>query len=257
MILEKANDLLVETTKFYSLGDLFPDVEQPLIIAGPCSLESTEMLDEVAGQLNQMNVKMLRAGVYKPRTSPYDFQGIGKSGIKTLSEIAKKHNMYSVSEIMDTRDLDYMLDNIDLIQVGTRNMQNFALLKEIGKTNHPVLLKRGMASTIDEFILAAEYIASEGNRKIILCERGIRTFDTATRNTLDIACIPIIHHKTNLPIIVDVSHSLGRKDIMKEVICAVRAVGADGLMIEVHPNPPQAMSDSEQQVTIEELKKII
>jgi len=231
--------------------------KEPVIIAGPCAVENEEYLDKVASLLTQNNVKLLRGGAYKPRTSPYDFQGLGEEGMKIISKIGKKYNLITVSEIVDARDLDEMLKYIDVLQIGARNMQNFELLKEVGRLNIPVILKRGMSATIQEFILAAEYIAVQGNRNIMLCERGIRTFETKTRNTLDISSIPIIKQETSLPIIADISHSLGRKDIAVPIAKAAVAAGADGIMVEVHPQPELALSDSKQQLNPEEFKELM
>lgn len=228
------------------------------IIAGPCSVENTKDLETVAKSIERMGTKYIRGGTYKARTSPYSFQGMGRDGLKILKYVAQKYNLKSVSEIVDPRHLESMIDFVDILQIGSRNMQNFELLKEIGGSKHPVILKRGFCSTIQEFIFAAEYIAVEGNQNIILCERGIRTFETETRNTLDIACIPIIKNQTKLQIIADLTHSLGkRKDIIADVAKAVIAVGADGIMVEVHPDPASALSDSSQQLTIPEFEAFV
>lgn len=231
--------------------------KSPIIIAGPCSIENIEYLDKVAAALVEREIRFIRGGAYKPRTSPYDFQGLKEDGLKILNEISKKYGLFSVSEVVDTRDIELVCKYVDILQIGARNMQNYELLKEIGQTNHPVILKRGMSASIQEFILAAEYIALQGNRNIILCERGIRTFETKTRNTLDISSIPIIKNETNLPIIVDISHSLGRKDIVNPIAKAVLAVGADGIIVEVHPKPELALSDSKQQLNIDEFFSLL
>lgn len=249
--------LIVENEKFNNIREMFSLKSDFAIIAGPCSIESEEQIDFIADKIKKMGVKMLRGGAYKPRTSPYSFQGMQKEGLEILKRIGKKHRLKTVSEIMDTRDIDVMIDNVDFIQVGSRNMANYSLLKELGKTNKPILLKRGLMSTIDEFIYAAEYIAMGGNRNIVLCERGIRTFEIATRNTLDLSCVPIIKNRTKLPIIVDLSHSLGRKDIIVQMAKASKACGADGIMIEVHNNPEKAMSDSLQKLTIDEFDVLV
>ena len=241
--------------KFNSIKEQFSSLKDNFyIIAGPCSVESQEIMDKVAKELYLSGVKFLRGGAFKPRTSPYDFQGLGKQGIKILSETAKKYGMLTVSEIVDPRYLEYMIEFIDILQVGSRNMQNFELLKEIGKSGHPVILKRGMCATTEEFKFAAEYIACEGNRNITMCERGIRTFETATRNTLDISCMAILKKETQLPVIADLSHSLGRKDILPDIARAVMALGVDGIMVEVHSDPKNALSDNFQQLTIDEFK---
>ncbi len=227
------------------------------IIAGPCSVENERIMDETAQELSKLGIKILRGGAYKPRTSPYDFQGLKKEGLKILSQTGKKYNMITVSEIVDTRHLETMADYVDILQVGSRNMQNFELLKEIGRSKLPVIIKRGMCSTIEEFKLAAEYVACEGNRNIIMCERGIRTFETATRNTLDISCAAILKKETQLPVIVDLSHSLGRKDIIIEIAKAVLALGTDGIMVEVHSQPQKALSDSIQQLNLKEFRNLL
>lgn len=231
--------------------------EQPIIIAGPCAVEKVEFLESIASFLSSKGVKFLRGGAYKPRTSPYDFQGLGEEGLKILQEAGRKYNMITVTEVVDTRDVQLVARYVDVLQVGARNMQNFELLKEVGGADRPVLLKRGMMSTIQEFILAAEYIGSRGNRKIMLCERGIRTFETKTRNTLDISSIPIIKKETSLPILVDLSHSLGRKDIIKPIAKAALAAGADGIVMEVHPNPECALSDAKQQLNPSEFEELL
>jgi 3-deoxy-7-phosphoheptulonate synthase / chorismate mutase len=243
---------------FKSLKEMF-DIPCgfPMIIAGPCAVENIEYMDEVARALVKCNIKFIRGGAYKPRTSPYDFQGLKEQGLKIASEVSKRYNLIFVTEVVDTRDVELIMKYTDILQIGARNMQNYELLKEVGKTNRPVILKRGMSATIREFLFAAEYIALEGNRNIILCERGIRTFETETRNTLDISCIPIIKHETNLPIIVDLSHSLGRKDIINPIAKSVLASGADGIMVEVHPKPEYALSDCKQQLSIHEFMEMM
>lgn len=232
-------------------------LSERIMIAGPCSIESLQQLDVVALELVRHNVQVIRGGAFKPRTSPYSFQGMGIEGLKFIDFIRKKYQLYAISEIVDPRDIELGIKYTDIIQIGSRNMCNFALLKEIGKTKHPVLLKRGMMSTIEEFLLAAEYIVSNGNSNVILCERGIRTFETETRNTLDIACIPIVKSKTNLPIIVDLSHSLGRKDIISPIARAALGAGADGIMVEIHPDPPNAYSDNNQQLDFSEFSMLM
>jgi 3-deoxy-7-phosphoheptulonate synthase/chorismate mutase len=243
---------------FLKIHEMFnlPKAE-PIIIAGPCAVEKVEYLETIAAFLSSKGVKFLRGGAYKPRTSPYDFQGLGEEGLKILQSVGQKYGMITVTEVVDTRDVGVVAHYVDVLQVGARNMQNFELLKEVGTTNHPVLLKRGMMSTMQELMLAAEYIGLRGNRKIILCERGIRTFETKTRNTLDISSIPIIKKETTLPILVDLSHSLGRKDIIKPVAKAALAVGADGLVIEVHPHPEFALSDAKQQLNPAEFEEFL
>lgn len=243
--------------KLKSLKECFNlNSNRPIIIAGPCSVEDENGLNKIAGELHKYNVKFLRGGIFKPRTSPYSFQGIGNDGLSILSNISKKYNMLSVSEVTDTRLVSTMAEYIDVFQIGSRNMQNYELLKEVGLSGHPVILKRGMSATIEEFLLAAEYIALNGNRNIIMCERGIRTFETETRNTLDFACICLIKKYTQLPVIADISHSLGRTDIAVNITKALLALGTDGIMVETHNEPNQALSDKEQQLNFNEFKTL-
>lgn len=223
----------------------------PSFVFGPCAVESFEQTDAVGAEIAKKGLKLMRGGAYKPRTSPYDFQGLGLEGLKILKEVGQKHGLGIVSEIVTPTHLEEALDYIDVIQIGARNMQNFELLKAAGQTNKPVLLKRGLAATIDEFIHAAEYIMSKGNDQIILCERGIRTYEKATRNTLDISAVPILKQETHLPVFVDVTHSTGRRDLLLPCAKAAIAIGADGVMAEVHPDPAVALSDSQQQMDFE------
>ncbi|UBH14697.1 bifunctional 3-deoxy-7-phosphoheptulonate synthase/chorismate mutase [Macrococcus armenti] len=223
-------------------------------VFGPCSVESKEQVEAVAKNLHEKGEKFIRGGAFKPRTSPYDFQGLGEEGLKILHEAGKRYNLNVVSEIVNPEHFELADQYVDVFQIGARNMQNFELLKEAGRTNKPVLLKRGLSATIEEFIFAAEYIYAQGNSKIILCERGIRTYEKATRNTLDISAVPILKQGTHLPVMVDVTHSTGRKDIMLPVARAALAVGADGVMAEVHPNPSVALSDAGQQMDFEEFE---
>lgn len=218
------------------------------VMAGPCSVESREMLYEVAERIYKAGARILRGGAFKPRTSPYAFQGLGEEGLKYLREVADAKGMLVVTELMDPRDIDLILKYTDIIQIGARNMQNFRLLKEVGKLKIPILLKRGLCSTIKEFLMAAEYIASEGNYDIILCERGIRSFDTETRNTLDLSAVPVIKSMSHLPVIVDPSHGTGRADCILPMSQAAIAAGADGLIVEVHPCPEEALSDGDQSI---------
>lgn len=210
------------------------------------------MMEKIIKSLIAKNIKYIRAGAFKPRTSPDNFQGLGIEGLKILDSLRKKYNVKIVSEIIDKEHIGIMSKTVDILQVGTRNMQNYSLLKALGKVDIPVILKRGMSATIDEFKYAAQYISNGGNKKIILCERGIRSFDNSTRNLLDLSCVAIIKKETNYPIIVDISHSLGRKDIALELTKASLAVGADGIMVEVHNNPEKALSDSGQQMSLSE-----
>lgn len=215
----------------------------PSFIFGPCAVESQEQVDQVAQAISDKGLKLIRGGAYKPRTSPYDFQGLGLEGLKMLKKAADQYKLGVVTEIVTPHHLEEALDYLDVVQVGARNMQNFELLKAVGQINKPVLLKRGMSATVDEFIKAAEYIIANGNDQIILCERGIRTYEKATRNTLDISAVPILKQETHLPVFVDVTHSTGRRDLLLPAAKAAIAIGADGVMAEVHPDPAVALSD--------------
>jgi len=216
------------------------------VIAGPCSVESEEQIIKTAEYVKAAGAKMLRGGAYKPRTSPYAFQGMGEEGLKLLAAARDVTGLPVVTEVVNPRDVDTVAKYADMFQVGARNIQNFALLSLLGQTGKPVLLKRGMATTIEEFLLAAEYILSEGNRNVVLCERGIRTFETSTRNTLDISCVPVVKEKSHLPIIIDPSHAAGHWHYVPALSKAAIAAGADGLIIEVHPEPEKALSDGAQ-----------
>ena len=218
------------------------------VIAGPCSVETEEQIIEVAEAVKAAGATLLRGGAFKPRTSPYDFQGLKEEGLKLLLEAKKVTGLPIVTEIMNQDHLDLFAD-VDVIQVGARNMQNFELLKELGRGDKPILLKRGLANTIKELLMSAEYIMSGGNENIILCERGIRTFETYTRNTLDLSVIPVLHNLTHLPVVVDPSHATGHSDLVSPMAMAATAGGADGLMIEVHNNPPMALCDGPQSLT--------
>ncbi|ANU16819.1 bifunctional 3-deoxy-7-phosphoheptulonate synthase/chorismate mutase [Planococcus maritimus] len=222
----------------------------PSFIFGPCAVESQEQVDQVAQAISDKGLKLIRGGAYKPRTSPYDFQGLGLEGLKMLKKAADQYKLGVVSEIVTPHHLEEALDYVDVVQVGARNMQNFELLKAVGQINKPVLLKRGMSATVDEFIKAAEYIIANGNDQIILCERGIRTYEKATRNTLDISAVPILKQETHLPVFVDVTHSTGRRDLLLPAAKAAIAIGADGVMAEVHPDPAVALSDAQQQMSL-------
>ena len=224
-------------------------------IAGPCAVESEAALIELASLVKASGAKILRGGAFKPRTSPYDFQGIGKEGIDILVKVKEVTGMPVVSEIVDAADIDVFRD-VDILQIGSRNMQNFSLLKAVGRSDKAVLLKRGYASTYEELLLAAEYILAEGNEKVILCERGVRSFESYTRNTLDINAVPSLHELTHLPVIVDPSHSTGKSTLVKPASLAAAAVGADGLIIEVHQNPEASLSDGAQAVTPAEFGEI-
>lgn len=222
------------------------------VIAGPCSVESVQQMDII---FKELNVDIIRGGSFKPRTSPYDFQGLGAEALLILKDFKNRYNKPVISEIMSIEQLD-LFDDIDIIQVGARNMQNFELLKTLGKIDKPILLKRGMGNTIEEFIASAEYIIANGNKKVIMCERGIRTFSNEARFTLDLACIHAIKTRTNLPIFVDPSHAAGTVELVEPLALAAVAAGCNGLIIEVHPNPNEALSDKNQQLTIEEFNKL-
>ncbi|PKM81792.1 MAG: 3-deoxy-7-phosphoheptulonate synthase [Firmicutes bacterium HGW-Firmicutes-14] len=219
------------------------------VIAGPCAVEDREQYIQVAGYLKKLGVQMLRGGAFKPRTSPYAFQGLAKEGLDILAEAGRVTGLPIVTEVMDTRDVEAVAGYADVIQIGSRNMQNFILLKEAGRTGKPVMLKRGLSATIEEWLMAAEYIMAEGNSDIIMCERGIRTFETHTRNTLDISAIPAVKHLSHLPVIVDPSHAAGRWGMVAPLAKASVAAGADGLLIEVHPCPNEALCDGGQSLT--------
>jgi 3-deoxy-7-phosphoheptulonate synthase len=219
------------------------------MIAGPCAIESHEQLFATAEVISESGAKFFRGGAYKPRTSPYAFQGLGEDGVKMLADVRDQYGLNIVTEAMDERGVDAVEKYADCIQLGARNMQNFSLLKYVGQTRKPVLLKRGMSATLDEFLLAAEYIMAEGNYEVILCERGIRTFSNHARNTLDLSIVPAVHRATHLPIIVDPSHGTGHNYMVAPLANAAVAVGADGLIIEVHPNPEKALCDGAQALT--------
>ncbi|MFF2019880.1 bifunctional 3-deoxy-7-phosphoheptulonate synthase/chorismate mutase [Paenibacillus sp. NPDC058177] len=223
-----------------------------LMVAGPCSVESELQTRTVAAALQKAGIRVMRGGAFKPRTSPYDFQGLGMDGLRILREAADEYGLLTISEIVDPAHLEPALDYVDIIQIGARNMQNFELLKAAGELNKPVLLKRGLAATMEEFLHAAEYIMSRGNTQVMLIERGIRTYEKWTRNTLDISAVPILKQESHLPVLVDVTHSTGRKDILVPCAKAALAAGADGIMVEVHPDPATALSDAAQQLNIDE-----
>ena len=225
------------------------------MIAGPCSVETEEQIISVAQSVKAAGATILRGGAYKPRTSPYAFQGLGSQGLELLRAARAATGLPICTELMDLRHLDEFHD-IDMIQIGARNMQNFDLLKEVGKTDKPILLKRGLSSTIQEWLMSAEYIMSEGNEKIILCERGIRTYETATRNTLDLSCVPILHELTHLPVVVDPSHATGKAKLVSPMAVAATAAGADGLMIEVHNDPAHALCDGAQSLTPDQFAEL-
>ena len=231
--------------------------DEVVMMAGPCTVESEEQLDMTARAVARGGARILRGGAYKPSTSPYSFQGMGVPGLKLLRETADRYNLAVVTEIMDVRKVELVSEYADLLQVGTRNMQNYDLLKEVGMARRPILLKRGMSAKIEEWLLAAEYIASSGNENIILCERGVRTFETSTRNTLDISAVPSVKSLSHLPIIVDPSQGTGKRDLVPPMCRAAIAAGADGLIVEVHPNPDHAIKDGAQSMTIEAYEQMM
>lgn len=227
------------------------------VMAGPCSVESKEQICSTAKLVKEAGANFMRGGAYKPRTSPYSFQGMEEEGLILLAEARKETGLPIVTEVMNPREVDLVAKYADVMQVGARNVQNFSLLKELGKLKKPILLKRGMMTTIKEFLMSAEYILSEGNSDVILCERGIRTFETATRNTLDLSCIPVIKKESHLPIIIDPSHGTGHWDLVESMSRAAIAAGADGLMIEVHPDPANAYSDGPQSLKPEKFSRLM
>jgi len=225
-----------------------------ILMAGPCSIEDKEMIMGIAKVVKENGGEFLRGRAFKPRTSPYDFQGLGEEGLKYMREACDKYDLVMVTEVMDTRDIELIEKYTDIFQVGARNMQNFSLLKELGKTNKPILLKRGLSATIREFLMAAEYIVAFGNEKVILCERGIRTFEIATRNTVDINGVALLKEKSHLPIIIDASHGTGKKSLVEPVTLGCILAGADGAMVEIHQNPACALSDGEQSLNFQEFE---
>ncbi|MCX7794383.1 MAG: 3-deoxy-7-phosphoheptulonate synthase [Thermodesulfovibrionales bacterium] len=227
------------------------------VMAGPCSVEGKDMIIEIAKRVKDAGATFLRGGAFKPRTSPYTFQGLGEEGLKYLKEASELTGLPVVTELMDPRDIDLFVEYVDVIQIGARNMQNFRLLLEVGKINKPVLLKRGLSATIKEWLMSAEYILSQGNPHVILCERGIRTFETATRNTLDLSAVPVLKQMTHLPVVVDPSHGVGKWDLVPSMAKAAIAAGADGLLIEVHHNPQEALSDGDQSLKPDAFKELM
>jgi len=233
------------------------------VIAGPCAVESEKQILEVAHRVKEAGAKILRGGAFKPRTSPYSFQGLGELGLRLLARAREETGLPIVTEALGVEELPLVAQYADAIQIGARNMQNFRLLEAVGKLRKPILLKRGMMSTVDEFLMSAEYVLAQGNYQVILCERGIRTFEPSTRNTLDLSCVPLIKSRSHLPIVVDPSHGTGRSDLVEPMSLASLVAGADGLIVEVHPNPVEALSDGPQSITpsqfsslMEEVKKI-
>ena len=228
-----------------------------VVMAGPCSVESREQIIETAKAIKKSGAKILRGGAFKPRTSPYSFQGLGEEGLKLLKYAKEETGMPIITEVMDTRNVPLVCKYADILQLGARNMQNYDLLKEVGRCKHPVLLKRGLSATITEWLMSAEYIMAEGNHNIILCERGIRTFETYTRNTLDLNAVPAVKELTHLPVVVDPSHGTGRYTLVSPMAKAAVAAGADGLLIEVHPNPEKSVSDADQTISTKRFEKLM
>ena len=227
------------------------------VTAGPCAVENLPTLLNIAMEVKKAGATFIRGGAFKPRTSPYSFQGLGEEGLKFLAEAREKTGMPVVTELMDPRDIDVILKYADVIQIGTRNMQNFRLLSEVGSHDKPIVLKRGLSATIKDLLMAAEYIMAQGNNNVILCERGIRTFETATRNTLDLSAVPVLKKLSHLPVVVDPSHGVGKWDLVAPMAKAAIAAGADGLMIEVHPKPEEALSDGEQSLKPDKFRTLM
>ena len=246
----KETDTIIDVKGHLIGGDNF------MLMAGPCSVENREMLSNIAKEVKKGGAVALRGGAYKPRTSPYDFQGLGEVGLRYLREVADENDMLVVTELMDSDDLELVSSYADIIQIGARNMQNFSLLKKLGKLDKPVLLKRGLSATINEFLLSAEYILAHGNQNVILCERGIRTFETMTRNTLDLNAIALVRELSHLPIIVDASHGTGKRSLVGPLTLAGIMAGANGAMIEVHENPDCALSDGAQSLDFKLFDKV-
>jgi 3-deoxy-7-phosphoheptulonate synthase len=248
----KAEDTVVRFPNGVCIGG-----KEIVVAAGPCAVESPEQIETIAGRVAQLGARILRGGAFKPRTSPYSFQGLGEPGLRMMREAADRHGLLVVSEIMDASQLPLMLPLVDILQVGARNMQNYYMLRALGEASRPVLLKRGLSATIEELLLAAEYIMDGGNHNVILCERGIRTFETATRNTMDIAALPVIKKLSHLPVFADPSQGTGRRDQVAPMARAAVAAGADGLLIEVHNDPERALSDGAQSLYFEQFEKLM
>ena len=247
----KAEDSIIQI-KNVTIGD-----GKMVYMAGPCAIESREQILETAEQVKVAGASILRGGAFKPRTSPYSFQGLGERGLEYLQEAGEAFGMPTVSEVINPSDVELVARYVDILQIGARNMQNFSLLRQVGHSRKPVLLKRGLSATIEEWLMAAEYILSEGNYQVILCERGIRTFETATRNTLDVGAIALARRLSHLPVIADPSHATGRSELVTPAGCAAVAAGAQGLMVEVHPNPDTALSDGAQSLTPRQFGQMI
>ena len=239
------------------LGDTLVGGREVVVIAGPCTVEGKDMMSRTAQSVRAAGARALRGGAFKPRTSPYSFKGMGEAGLEVLAEVRSETGLPVVTEVMDTRQVELVASYADVLQVGARNMQNFALLTEVGRLHRPVLLKRGMSATVKDLLLAAEYVMSQGNMDVMLCERGIRTFEDSTRNTFDLAAIPVLKKETHLPVIADPSHAGGRRDLVAPLSYAAVAAGADGLIIEVHPDPETAVSDGEQSLTLPQFTEMM
>ncbi|HEY9665570.1 MAG TPA: 3-deoxy-7-phosphoheptulonate synthase [Coleofasciculaceae cyanobacterium] len=249
---ESDHNTIVKLSDQVALG-----AKELVIIAGPCTVESQPQMETVAQQLQRAPVQALRGGVFKPRTSPYAFQGLGLEGLEILSEVRSRYNVPVVTEVMSIGQIESIAAHADMLQVGSRNMQNFDLLKALGQVNKPVLLKRGLAATIEEFVMAAEYILSHGNSQVVLCERGIRSFDNYTRNVLDLGAVVALKQLTHLPVIVDPSHAVGKRELVAPLAKAAVACGADGLIIECHPEPEKSVSDARQALSLEEMVELV
>jgi len=251
-----SRDFHPEDTKIKINGITVGD-KQVMVMAGPCAVESREQIIETAKAIKNAGAHILRGGAFKPRTSPYAFQGMGEEGLKLLAEAKNETGLPIITEAMDIQSIDLVAKYADIVQIGARNMQNFKLLKEVGKIDKPVMLKRGMSATLNEFLMSAEYIMSEGNEKVILCERGIRTFVEYSRNTLDLNIVPVLKRMTHLPVVVDPSHGTGKYEMVKPMAMASVAAGADGLMVEVHPRPEDAVSDGDQSLTFQRFEDMM
>ncbi len=243
---------VVKLSKHVAFG-----AQELVIIGGPCTVESQVQMETVAQTLQQAPVQALRGGVFKPRTSPYAFQGLGVEGLEILSEVRSRYNVPVVTEVMSIGQIETLVDYVDMLQVGSRNMQNFDLLKALGQVEKPILLKRGLAATIEEFVMAAEYILSHGNSQVVLCERGIRSFDNYTRNVLDLGAVAALKQLTHLPVIVDPSHAVGKRELVAPMAKAAVACGADGLIIECHPEPEKSVSDARQALSLEDMVDLV
>jgi chorismate mutase/prephenate dehydratase len=247
----KEHDTIVEVSGVKIGGD------DLVMIAGPCAVESWDQVMSTAKVVKESGGVLLRGGCFKPRTSPYSFQGLGYEGLEMLVEAGKAYGLPVVTEVVSPEDVEAVARKADVLQIGTRNMQNFSLLSAVGRVHRPVMLKRGMSSSLDELLQAAEYILSEGNQQVFLCERGIRTFETSTRNTLDLSAVPVLRQRTHLPVIVDPSHAAGDRDLVAPLSLAAQAVGADGIMVEIHPDPENALSDGPQSLRFDQYRELM